>query len=173
MSRGLWPWLIVLALTLVIAPWIALQAGTETGPLEREARAIERSLRCPVCEGQSVADSNSSVALEMREEIREMLAQGKTRDEILQYYVNRYGEWILYMPPPRGVFLLGWFLPFLAVAAGGWVVYRWLRARAGTEGTRSPASARAAPAPEDGTPGEDGEGAGDGVDWQRELSRWM
>lgn len=129
MSRNAWAWLIVLSLTLIVAPWIARYAGTGADPVEREARAIERSLRCPVCEGQSVADSNSSVALQMREEIRAMLAQGKTRDEILQHYVDRYGEWVLYMPPRRGVFLLGWLVPFLAVAAGGWMIRGWLRAR--------------------------------------------
>lgn len=129
MPRNLWPWLIVLALTLVIAPWLALQAHFAGDPVERQARALERSLRCPVCEGQSVADSNSAVALEMREQIRSLLAQGKTPEEVLRYFADRYGQWVIFMPPRRGVFLLGWLLPFVALAGGGWLLHHWLRTR--------------------------------------------
>ncbi|HEY8394413.1 MAG TPA: hypothetical protein VIK92_06430, partial [Thermaerobacter sp.] len=74
--------------------------------------------------------------------------------------------WVLYMPPRHGVFLLGWILPLLVVAAGGWVTYRWLRARAGTR-PQEPAG------PQPGPGEEPPDSAGQGVDWQRELQRWM
>ncbi|QIA27856.1 cytochrome C biogenesis protein [Thermaerobacter sp. PB12/4term] len=125
-TRPSWLWIAVLAATLVLAPLLAWQLGS-ADPREREARALERALRCPVCEGQSVADSNSAVALEMRQEIRRMLAEGRNRDEILQSFADRYGAWVVYMPPRHGWYVLGWAAPFLAVAAGAGLLAWWWR----------------------------------------------
>ncbi|EKP95060.1 uncharacterized protein involved in biosynthesis of c-type cytochromes [Thermaerobacter subterraneus DSM 13965] len=125
-TRPSWLWIAVLAATLVLAPLLAWQLGS-ADPGDREARALERALRCPVCEGQSVADSNSAVALEMRQEIRRMLAEGRTRDEILQSFADRYGAWVVYMPPRHGWYVLGWAAPFLAVAAGAGLLAWWWR----------------------------------------------
>ena len=175
MPRQLWPWAIVLAVTLLAAPWLALQTAPAGDPLEREARSIERALRCPVCEGQSVADSNTAVALEMREEIRSLLAQGKTREQVLQHFVDRYGPWILFMPPRDGLFLFGWILPFLALAGGAWMIRTWLRTRGGRKDAaagRGRAAESPAPAPDaaggahaaHGTPAQPGP-AVDPRDW--------
>ena len=128
LTRPSWLWIAVLAATLVVAPVLAWQLAP-VDPREREARALERALRCPVCEGQSVADSNSAVALEMRQEIRRLLAEGRSRDEILQSFADRYGAWVVYMPPRHGWYLLGWAGPFLAVAAGAGVLAWWWRGR--------------------------------------------
>lgn len=127
-TRPSWLWIAVLATTLLVAPVLAWQLG-QVDPREREARALERALRCPVCEGQSVADSNSAVALQMRQEIRQLLAEGRSRDEILQSFADRYGAWVVYMPPRHGWYLLGWAAPFLAVAAGTVLLSWWWRAR--------------------------------------------
>jgi len=91
--------------------------------LEREALEIEKLLRCPVCVGQTVAESQTEVSQKIKTEIRRMLAEGKTRDEILNYYVAQYTEWILMMPPRRGFGLFVWVLPVLIFIAGG--IWLW------------------------------------------------
>ncbi|HEY8552242.1 MAG TPA: cytochrome c-type biogenesis protein CcmH [Thermaerobacter sp.] len=145
-SRPSWPWIVVLAATLVVAPWLAWHLG-QADPLEREARSLERALRCPVCEGQSVADSNSAVALQMRQEIRRMLAEGRSRDEILRAFADRYGAWVVYMPPRHGWYLLGWAGPFLAVGAGAGLLVWWWRGR-----RPDPGAVPAGPTPAETTP---------------------
>jgi cytochrome c-type biogenesis protein CcmH len=97
--------------------------------LEDRVREIASELRCVVCQNLSVADSPSDLAKEMRNLVRELVQQGKSREEIQAYFVSRYGEYVLLSPPKRGFNLLVWGLPFLAIAAGGGVVYlvarRW------------------------------------------------
>ncbi|HLY64609.1 MAG TPA: cytochrome c-type biogenesis protein CcmH [Chloroflexota bacterium] len=84
-------------------------AGSQA--LDDQALAIANQLQCPVCENVTVAYSNSTLASEMRQVIREKLAQGETRDQIIQYFVDRYGEAILTQPPKHGLNLLVWLLP--------------------------------------------------------------
>ena len=91
--------------------------------LEDRVREIASELRCVVCQNLSVADSPSDLAKEMRNLVREQVQQGKSREEIQAYFVSRYGEYVLLSPPKRGFNLLVWGLPFLAIAAGGGVVY--------------------------------------------------
>lgn len=99
--------------------------------LDEDVRAIALDLRCPVCQNLSVGDSPSELAQEMRQLIREQLQQGKTPGEVLDYFVARYGEWILLAPPKRGFNLVIWLFPVVLVPAGIVVVYlaarRWVR----------------------------------------------
>ncbi len=95
--------------------------------LARKAEAIYWKLNCPVCAGQNVAESNSPVAKEMRALVRQMLREGKSEREILDYFVQRYGEWILAVPPARGVNRLLWWLPVLILAGGGAILYGFYR----------------------------------------------
>jgi len=98
--------------------------------LARKAEAIYWKLNCPVCAGQNVAESNSPVAKEMRALVRQMLQEGKSEQEILDYFVQRYGEWILAVPPARGVNRLLWWLPVFILVGGGVVLlgfYRFVR----------------------------------------------
>ena len=101
--------------------------------VESQVREITQQLRCPVCQGLSVGDSPSELAHEMRQVVREQLHQGKTRAEVLDYFVQRYGEWILLAPPKRGFNLVVWVLPFLLLPVGAVAVYvgtrRWVRNR--------------------------------------------
>ncbi|MCH8014277.1 MAG: cytochrome c-type biogenesis protein CcmH, partial [Candidatus Dadabacteria bacterium] len=76
-------------------------------------------LMCPVCQGQSVGESNSNLAHDMRDIIRKQLEDGKSREEILAYFVNSYGESILASPPPKGINWLLWLLPGIAIVFGG------------------------------------------------------
>ena len=102
--------------------------------IDDEAREISYLLMCPVCQGQSVAESNSELAKDMRSIIREKLEAGESKEQIINYFVNRYGESILGYPPVKGVNLLLWILPALAVVLGGIGVGLFLhRSKATTE----------------------------------------
>ena len=102
--------------------------------LEDRVREIASELRCVVCQNLSVADSPSDLAKEMRNLVRELVQQGKSPKEIQDYFVSRYGEFVLLSPPKRGFNLLVWVLPFLAIGVGGGVVYlvvrRWTESSA-------------------------------------------
>jgi cytochrome c-type biogenesis protein CcmH len=117
------------ALLALIAAGAA--AGTPAPDVEQRTREIASELRCVVCQNLSVADSPSDLAKEMRNLVREQVEQGKSRDEILEYFTSRYGEFVLLSPTRRGFNLLVWGLPFLAIVLGAGGVYllvrRWTR----------------------------------------------
>ena len=101
---------------------------------EEEAQSIGRMLMCPVCAGTSIEQSQAQIAQQMRELVREMLAQGTHRDEILDFFLDRYGVEVLAAPPKSGVNLLAWILPVVGVLAallGGVAVIRAMTARSG------------------------------------------
>lgn len=131
-------WLTVLALTgLLMVCYVPLSLGVTASDLEAQVREIATQLRCPVCQGLSVGDSPSELANEMRTLVREQLQQGKTSAEVLDYFAQRYGEWILLAPPKHGFNLVIWVLPFVLLPIGAAVVYlgarRWVRRSAATE----------------------------------------
>ena len=107
-------------------------AAQDATPVQRETVEIARTLKCPVCESQSVADSPSQLAQEMRVYIQRRLEAGESREAIVQDLVDRYGEGILLEPPRAGFTLLVWWLPWLSLALGGAVVALALRRRAGS-----------------------------------------
>jgi cytochrome c-type biogenesis protein CcmH len=94
---------------------------------------VASELRCVVCQNLSVADSPSEMANQMRAIVRERLAAGDTPAQVRQYFVERYGEWILLSPPRRGFNLLVWGAPLVAVVVGLGLVAvlltRWTRRR--------------------------------------------
>jgi cytochrome c-type biogenesis protein CcmH len=94
----------------------ALAAGAAVS--EDEVQAIASQLRCVVCQNLSVADSPSEMAGQMRDLIRERLAAGDRREEVLAYFVQRYGDWVLLAPPARGLNLVLWLAPLAAVVGG-------------------------------------------------------
>ena len=79
---------------------------------------VAAQLRCVVCQNLSVADSPSEMASQMRAIVRERLAAGDSPAQVRQYFVDRYGEWILLAPPRRGFTLLVWLAPLVAVVVG-------------------------------------------------------
>lgn len=101
------------------------------GELDEQVREVASSLRCPVCQNLSVADSTSDLAKEMRTLIREMLQEGKRPDEIRAYFISKYGDWILLSPRARGIGILIWVLPILGALGGlvgvGLLVRGWTR----------------------------------------------
>lgn len=87
--------------------------------IDDRVNEIAYLLMCPVCQGQSVAESNSNLANDMRQIIRKQLEEGKTKDEVLAYFVGRYGETVLASPPAKGINWLLWIMPGIAVVLGG------------------------------------------------------
>lgn len=95
--------------------------------LDARTQAVASELRCPVCQGLSIQDSPSELAQEMKGLVREQLAAGKSPEQVKQYFIDKYGEWILLEPKPRGVNLLVYLLPIAVVAGGGLFVWRFVR----------------------------------------------
>jgi cytochrome c-type biogenesis protein CcmH len=99
---------------------------------EDTVHEIAAQLRCVVCQSLSVADSPSETANQMRGIIRERLAAGDSPAQVRDYFVDKYGPWILLAPPRRGFDLLVWVMPFVALAVGlvviACVLRRWRRA---------------------------------------------
>jgi len=85
---------------------------------DEDVQAIASQLRCVVCQNLSVADSPSEMAHQMRALIRERLAAGDRPAEVMTYFVQRYGDWVLLAPPARGLNLVLWLAPFGAVVGG-------------------------------------------------------
>ncbi|HZV55183.1 MAG TPA: cytochrome c-type biogenesis protein [Rhodocyclaceae bacterium] len=94
--------------------------------------ALASDLRCLVCQNQSIADSHSDLATDLRNEILEMIAAGKTDKEIVDFMVARYGDFVLYRPPFKLATFLLWGGPLLLLALAVLVLYRYFK-RSGTE----------------------------------------
>ena len=101
--------------------------------LEREAQAIDRMIMCPVCPAETIDQAQVEISFQMRAVIREMLAEGRTREDILDYFVDRYGPDILAAPPKSGANLLAWVLPIVGVAAGLVGVFLVIRSMTGKQ----------------------------------------
>lgn len=107
---------------------VAAAAGSVTAAdLDAQAQAIASRLRCPVCQNESVADSPSELSAQMRALIRVKLQAGERPDQIIAYFVAKYGEWILLEPPRRGILWLVWLGPAVVLGAGGLLALRFLR----------------------------------------------
>lgn len=85
---------------------------------EADAVALMESLRCIQCQGQSIADSDAPIAGTMRSEVRTRIAAGERPDDIRDWLVSRYGDWVSFEPPFRGMGLILWLLPLLFVGLG-------------------------------------------------------
>ena len=90
---------------------------------EARAKALMEELRCLVCQGQSIADSDAPLAGDMRHEVRSKIAAGEGPDEIKAWLVARYGNWVSYDPPFDGATALLWLGPLLFLAIGGWLAF--------------------------------------------------
>ena len=88
---------------------------------------IYKNLRCLVCQGQSIADSNSDFASTIKLVVQDQVREGKSKEEIYDFLISKYGEWIVYQPTlNRNNFLL-WFLPYLVLLLGGLIIFFIIR----------------------------------------------
>lgn len=105
----------------------AALADPQAAALDAQAAGIAARLRCPVCSGQSVLESNSAIAQEMQKVIRERLEAGQSEAEIVAYFRGSYGDWISLQPRATGLNLVVYVLPAVALLAGGALVFVALR----------------------------------------------
>lgn len=131
MIKLLRPALVALALAFAgNALAIDTQPAFDDPALQQRYENITRELRCLVCQNETIADSNATLAGDLRREVREMIAAGKTDDEIRQFMIDRYGDFVLYRPRLTPINFLLWAAPVLLLAGGLIAVVRVVRRRA-------------------------------------------
>lgn len=132
MNTRVLSWAGVLAVVVLALAVGARPSGNPVTPAARAER-IAAELRCPVCQGLSVADSDSPTARDIRADILRRLDAGQSDAEVRQAYVERYGVWILLRPPAEGFGALVWVVPGMAAVLGGGglvlALRRWYRLR--------------------------------------------
>ena len=124
---------LLLLLTLAAAPAFA-QKASDPAPLQFRDNAEEQrfhdlvaELRCVMCQNQSLADSNAQIAVDLRREVLALMREGHSDQEVRDFLVARYGEFVLYRPRVSGTTWLLWFGPLLFALGGGVVVWRLQR----------------------------------------------
>jgi cytochrome c-type biogenesis protein CcmH len=128
----------VLALALLASP-LAAQSNRPAAALadtqlpdagrEREAKALMETLRCIVCQGQSIADSDAEMAGDMRALVRDRIARGEDGASVRRWLIERYGDYVTYDPPLSAATAPLWIAPLLLLAAGGVIAARSFRRR--------------------------------------------
>jgi cytochrome c-type biogenesis protein CcmH len=113
------------ARTLLLLVLLCTGALAQESPqLEDRVKDLSHELRCLVCQNQTIADSNAPLALDLRNQIREQLAAGRSEREVIDYMVARYGDFVLYRPPFKATTLALWAGPFLLLALGALLFWR-------------------------------------------------
>jgi cytochrome c-type biogenesis protein CcmH len=93
-------------------------------------KVLVNELRCLVCQNQNLADSNAELAVDLRRQVYEMISNGKSKQDIIDYMVNRYGDFVLYRPPLKSSTLLLWFGPFAILLLGFVILILFVRNQA-------------------------------------------
>ena len=118
---------LIVALALATSPVAIAQTppATFTPEVESQAREVGKSLRCVVCQNQSIEESNAPLAADMRRLVRERIAAGESKDAVMAYMTDRYGNFVRLQPPLQMDTLLLWFGPLLLLVVGavGWFAY--------------------------------------------------
>ena len=162
-GRGGATTLLFLCLLLVTSAFPAL---ARADALDDRVREVARGLRCPVCSGETVADSNAPISVQMRGIIREKLEAGESRDQIDAYFVSRYGPEILLTPQASGFTLGVWVMPIVALVVGFLIVLAVLRSWSRRGDAPIAPAEDVAPAPADDIP------ASDDARLEQELARF-
>ena len=120
-----------LLLPLLLLPLITTAAidvyQFETVEDEQRFRELIKELRCPKCQNQAISDSDADIAQDMRAQVARMIEDGRSDDEIVSYFVERYGDFVTYQPPLRAETLVLWVLPGVVLLLGGVVVVRLVK----------------------------------------------
>lgn len=117
---------LILLMLLFTTPAASARGSTDEA-LGKTAREIYDRIMCPICSGQTIAQSNSESSRQMRDLVLKKLRQGESKEAVLQYFVSRYGERILAEPNKKGLNLVLWFLPFILVAVAAILIYSLIR----------------------------------------------
>lgn len=131
-------WYMAAALSVMMAlPALAVQPDEvlDDPALEARARAISRDLRCPVCQGESIDDSNAPISRDLRLVVRERLLAGDSDEEVVDFIVARYGEFVLFNPRAEGANLLLWLAGPGLLLVGAGLAFAYTRRRAASPGT--------------------------------------
>ncbi len=107
---------VLLGLIFSMAAWA--DETKLSAELELRVKGLAHELRCLVCQNQTIADSNADLAIDLRTQIREQIQAGKTDQQIKDYMVARYGDFVLYRPPVQSNTVLLWAAPFLLLVGG-------------------------------------------------------
>lgn len=114
-------------LALLFASSIAFADAPANPALEARVKALSSELRCLVCQNQTVEDSTSPVARDMKDQVRAQLAAGKSEAEVKTYMTDRFGDFVLYNPPFKATTVVLWAGPFAALLLAGFLLIRRLR----------------------------------------------
>ena len=125
---------ILLVLMLVMAPVFPVFAVQpdevlDDPTMEARARAISAGLRCPVCQGESIDDSNAAISRDLRLVVRERIMAGDTDAQVIDFVVSRYGEFVLFNPKPEGANLILWLAGPTLMLLGGLGAFAYVRRR--------------------------------------------
>ena len=94
-----------------------------------DSNKILKNLRCLICQGQSVADSNSDFAQTIKIVVKDQINDGKSEKEIYDFLIEKYGEWIVYKPPFNKVNFVLWLFPYIALVSGGVIIFLFFKKR--------------------------------------------
>ncbi len=121
----------IVALWLMAAPALAVVEAPQFDDelTQTRYRALIEELRCPKCQNQNIADSNAPLAEDLRTRVADMLADGRSDQEIVNHLVERYGDFVTYRPPFRPLTWPLWLGPLTFVVIAGLLVLRWVRRR--------------------------------------------
>ena len=134
--RQQWWWWALMALVLVLAVAFGTRTTPKAGVSDERLFAISGRLKCLQCVGESVAASQAPLAVQFRQEIRDQMERGATDDEILNFFVQRYGQEVLLTPPSSGLGGLVWVIPVVAVAGALLLLAATFRRWRGDRGDR-------------------------------------
>jgi len=129
--------LLLLNLSLLVMPLLLAtelyakeaEPTAEDPALEKRVNEIASELRCLVCQNQTIADSHAELAVDLKNQVREMVREGQDQEQIVAYMVQRYGDFVLYRPPVKNTTILLWVGPFLLLVIGLVVLVVSLRKR--------------------------------------------
>ena len=117
----------ILKKIIIIFLFLFLFSPLQTSDNNWEINEIYKNLRCLVCQGQSIADSNSDFSSTIKLVVQDQIKEGKTKEEIYEFLISKYGEWIVYQPTLNKSNFLLWFLPYLVFLAGGLIIFFIIR----------------------------------------------
>tara|TARA_Y100000389_G_C17063092_1_gene318313 strand:+ start:42 stop:407 length:366 start_codon:yes stop_codon:yes gene_type:complete len=113
----------------ILLVYIFLNTNIYAETNQSEEMKIFKNLRCLICQGQSIADSNSEFSQTIKLVVKDQIKEGKTEKEIYNFLIEKYGEWIFYKPNLNKVNFMLWLIPYSALIIGGIIIFRIVKKR--------------------------------------------